>query len=168
MGMHFWKCPSVANKIADLMVVKICIYKMCHHVKMKRLRGQYQIKSRQNITYIFYFIRKALTWTSEEPGSRTRVFPRWAGDLGDLTGSACFSRDAVITVQGPALKHTQANLWAFVFTLYFNKLCSLRYTWTFITVLVSRVLIHMDSMCCIFQHVSVELRHKVCFRTGSQ
>lgn len=112
---------------------------------MKRLCGQYQIKSRQNITYIFYFIRKALTWISEEPGSRTRVFPRWAGDLGDLTGSACFSWDTMITVQGPALKHTQANLWAFV---YFNKLCSLRYTCTFITVLISRVFIHMDSMCC--------------------
>lgn len=46
-------------------------------------------------------------WTSEKLGGGTRVFLRWAGHRGDLTGPSCFHWGAEMAVQGRAACYDQ-------------------------------------------------------------
>ncbi len=92
-----WTCTSGNDRLFQINHKTLRVYK-CHW--------------NQQTVVTVWMIRWAssLTWASAELGSSTRVFVRWAGYAGDLTGPSCFLWDAVQAVQGPAL-NTPDNIW---------------------------------------------------------
>lgn len=63
-----------------------------------------------------------LTWTSEKLGGGTRVFLRWAGHRGDLTGPSCFHWGAEMAVQGRAL-NTHGSIFQITLPFLCIKAC---------------------------------------------
>lgn len=80
--MHFWKWPSVSNK-----------NRFFNYINNSALPKNNSL-SESTLT---------LTWTSAKLGGGTRVFLRWTGYSGDLTGPSCFNWGAEMAVQGRAL-----------------------------------------------------------------
>lgn len=80
--MHFWKWPSVSNK-----------NRFFNYINNSALPKNNSL-SESTLT---------LTWTSAKLGGGTRVFLRWTGYSGDLTGPSCFNWGAEMAVQGHAL-----------------------------------------------------------------